>query len=88
MYLPSAQTPWPCIFTTYCVGCGGRGAGETEGDPHPLHHALPLHCLNMQVIRARIFKRLWSPGIDSKELIPTAFVAWRAGMITLFPFGS
>ncbi len=50
-----------------CAGCGGRGAGETEGDPHPLHHALPLHCLNMQVIRARIFKPFWSPGIDSKE---------------------
>jgi hypothetical protein len=25
--------------------------------------------------RARIFKRLWSPGIDSKELIPPAYVA-------------
>ncbi len=25
-----------------------------------------------------------SPGIDSKELIPPAFVAWRAGTITLF----
>jgi hypothetical protein len=28
---------------------------------------------------ARIFKRLWSPGIDSKEWIPPAYVAWRAG---------
>jgi hypothetical protein len=34
--------------------------------------------------RARIFKRLWSPGIDSKALIPPAYVAWRAGTITLF----
>jgi hypothetical protein len=34
--------------------------------------------------RARIFKRLWSPGIDSKECIPLACVAWRAGTITLF----
>jgi len=33
---------------------------------------------------ARIFKRLWSPGIDSKEWIPLAYVAWRAGTITLF----
>jgi hypothetical protein len=28
--------------------------------------------------RARIFKLLWSPGIDSKEPIPPACVAWRA----------
>ncbi len=27
--------------------------------------------------RARIFKRLWSSGIDSKELIPPAYIAWR-----------
>ncbi len=38
--------------------------------------------------RARIFKRLWSPGIDSKEWIPQAYVAWRAGTITLFLLGS
>ncbi len=29
--------------------------------------------------RARISKRLKSPQIDSKELIPPAYVAWRAG---------
>ncbi len=28
---------------------------------------------------ARIFKHLWSSWIDSKELIPPAYVAWRAG---------
>ena len=38
--------------------------------------------------RARIFKRLWSPGIDCKEWIPPAYVAWRAGTITLFLLGS
>jgi hypothetical protein len=36
--------------------------------------------------RACIFKRLWSPGIDSKEWIPSAYVAWRAGAITLGPY--
>jgi hypothetical protein len=36
---------------------------------------------------ARIFKRLWSPGIDSKKWIPLAYVAWRAGTITLFLLG-
>ncbi len=35
--------------------------------------------------RARIFKRLWSPGINSKAPIPPAYVAWRAGTITPFP---
>ncbi len=39
-------------------------------------------------VRARIFKRLWSPGIDSKASIPPAYVAWRAGTITLFLLGS
>ncbi len=29
-----------------------------------------------------------SPGIDSKESIPPAYVAWRAGTMTLLPFGS
>ncbi len=37
---------------------------------------------------ARIFKCLWGPGIDSKEWIPPAYVAWRAGTITLFLLGS
>jgi hypothetical protein len=37
---------------------------------------------------ARIFKRLRSPGIDSKEWIPLAYVAWRAGTIILFLLGS
>jgi hypothetical protein len=30
--------------------------------------------------RARIFKCLCGPGIDSKEWIPPAYVAWRAGI--------
>ncbi len=37
--------------------------------------------------RARNFKRLWNPGIESKEWIPPAYVAWRAGTITLFLLG-
>ncbi len=35
-----------------------------------------------------IFELLRSPGIDSKELIPPAYVAWQAGTITLFLLGS
>ncbi len=38
--------------------------------------------------RARIFKLLRRLGIDSKELIPQAYVAWRAGTITIFLLGS
>jgi hypothetical protein len=30
-------------------------------------------------IRARICKRLWSPGIDSEESTPPGYVVWRAG---------
>jgi hypothetical protein len=29
--------------------------------------------------RARICERLWSPGIDSEETNPSAYVAWQAG---------
>jgi len=35
-----------------------------------------------------IFKLLRSPEIDSKELIPSAYVAWRAGRTTQFLLGS
>ncbi len=37
---------------------------------------------------ARIFKRVWDQGINSQEWIPPAYVAWRAGTITLFFLGS
>jgi hypothetical protein len=35
-----------------------------------------------------ILQRLWSQWIDSKEWIPPAYVAWRAGTIALFLLGS
>ncbi len=38
--------------------------------------------------RAGIISLLWSPGIDSRESIPPAYVAWRAGTTTLFQPGS
>ncbi len=40
------------------------------------------------MFRGGVFKLLWSPEIDSKELIPPAYVAWQAGMRTLFLLGS
>jgi hypothetical protein len=36
--------------------------------------------------RSRILRRLWSPRIDSKESIPPAYGAWRAGTITLYSY--
>jgi hypothetical protein len=39
-------------------------------------------------IRDGIFKLLRSPGIDSKEPILPAYVAWQAGTTTLFLLGS
>ncbi len=35
----------------------------------------------MPAARADIFQRLWSPGIDSKELIPPAYVALKKARI-------
>ncbi len=40
------------------------------------------------VARAGIFKPLWSPGIDAKASTPPAYVACRAGTITLFLVGA
>jgi hypothetical protein len=34
------------------------------------------------------FKMLRIPGIDSKESVPPAYVAWRAGMTILLLLGS
>jgi hypothetical protein len=38
--------------------------------------------------RARIFKLLRNPRIDSKESIPPAYVAWRVGSTNIFLLGS
>jgi hypothetical protein len=37
---------------------------------------------------ARTFKCLWGLGIDSKEWIPPAYVAWRDGTKTIFLLGA
>jgi hypothetical protein len=42
----------------------------------------------MMGIRARILNGYGAPEVDSKEWIPPAYVAWRAGTITLFLLGS
>ncbi len=52
-----------------------------------LHKPITPLIGNTNAPRARIFKLLRS-GIDSKESIPAAYVAWRAGTTTVFPVGS
>jgi hypothetical protein len=44
--------------------------------------------LSYRPARAGSFKCLRSSGIDSEESTPQAYVAWRAGTITLFLLGS
>jgi hypothetical protein len=44
----------------------------------------PAKKTSPKIPRARICECLKSSGIDFKESIPLAYVAWRAGTITLF----
>ena len=43
--------------------------------------------LRRLTIGAQICKTLESPGINSRDSIPLAFVAWRAGTTALFLIG-
>ncbi len=49
-----------------------------------------VYCPSYLFVEARdgILKLLRGPGINSKESIPPAYVAWRAGTTTLFLLGS
>jgi hypothetical protein len=64
-----------------------NGFHSTPSGPGVLLEINPELILNCD-IRVRIFKLLMSPRIDSKEPIPQGWVAWRAGMTTLFLLGS
>jgi hypothetical protein len=63
---------------------------HTEAESKEKHGVFmgPYAGVDYNLTWARTFKCLWGPGIDSKERIPSAYVAWRAGTITLFLFGS
>jgi hypothetical protein len=68
---------------------GNIGLSEKERLAVYATIATVLHTGNITFeVRARILKRLWSPGIDSKASIPPAYVAWRAGTINLFLLGA
>ncbi len=47
-----------------------------------------INATDIPVVRVWIFKLLRRPEIDSTESIPPAYVAWRAGTITLALLGS
>ncbi len=64
------------VLHIICLSTGCR--------PEWHYTCLSLECLAWITAWARIFKRLWSPGIDFTEWIPPAYVAWRAVTITLF----
>ncbi len=69
-------------------------AGEIDSSESifGLHKRLQIRALKYEFLhmkyRGGIFKLLRSPGIDSNESIPPAYVAWRAGTTTLFLFSS
>ncbi len=57
---------------------------EKKGDGHPDNGGENRHRHAELQTWDGIFKLLRSPGIDSKESIPPASVAWQAGTTTLF----
>ncbi len=61
------------MYHYICYDC------RLNADPQMEH----MHVLKV-LFRYGIFKLLRSPGIDSKESIPPAYVAWRVGTTTLF----
>ncbi len=69
-------------------GCHTTGPPGQPGGIGSLESILELLKGKNFGLRARIFKRLWSPGFDSMASIPPAYVAWRAGTITLFLLGA
>jgi hypothetical protein len=62
-------------------------AGDQRGQPI-LFSVVFTPSTSSHYGRAGIFKALWSPGIDAEASIPPAYVAWRAGTITLFLLGA
>jgi hypothetical protein len=57
-----------------------KGCGKVRRNAFPLRPLPPP--------REGILKLLWSPGIESKESIPPAYIAWRAGTTTQLLLGS
>jgi hypothetical protein len=74
-----------CSLWKFCLSC--RSDSEFEMSPKSMsrHSSIAsevgwVHSHAFIPVRwARVCKRLRSPGIDSKEWIPPAYIAWRTG---------
>ncbi len=91
-------TIWLSVYQLKWVGCRFESAvplyiiqpplqKRRTNTTYPLPHSVSLFSHRIKT-RARIFKLLRRPRIDSKEPIPPAYIAWRAGTTTLFLLGS
>jgi hypothetical protein len=63
-------------------GQGEFGAGLGTKKPLTFFYSVGIEDVDSSLMgtdRARTFRLLKSPGIDSKESIPPVYVAWRAG---------
>ncbi len=66
-----------------CVWMCGGGGGEVNKFINNIRQNA-----SKKLCTEPVFLIVYGSGIDSKELIPPAYVARRAGTITLFLFGS
>jgi hypothetical protein len=73
------------IYNTVCMPCRVSTLGCPMSIVHAFSSSSLHHVYNVQ--SDQICKLLRSLGIDSKESIPPAYVAWRAGTTTLFLLG-
>jgi hypothetical protein len=71
-------TIWFFSHTVYDSTQALKGSESTGGNGKGM----------IRASREGTLKTLKSPEINSEELIPPAFVAWQAGMTTLFLLGS
>jgi hypothetical protein len=74
-----------CLQPAPRVLSAGAAAEQPGADAQVLVHPLlpGTHFLLPENSRDGVFKLISSPGIDSKESILPAYVAWRAGTTTL-----
>jgi hypothetical protein len=74
-----------CLLRIVYTGLPDRLAGRTTTLCHNrLYPSVRDLELGLEERRDGIFKLLRSPGIYSKESIPSAYVAWRTGITTRF----
>jgi hypothetical protein len=71
---------WACILTKKSSSSHPRANWNIGMTTFVLHSIWNIYSMPTKTVcRSRICKRLMSPGFNSKESIPPAYVAWRAG---------